>query len=68
MSRPEYAETDPTGQNTDLSRGARIRTADPRVPNAVRCQLRYTPRADFSIPLNFGPGIMIITFSLATVL
>jgi hypothetical protein len=24
-------------------RGERIRTADPRVPNAVRYQLRYTP-------------------------
>ena len=26
-----------------VSRGGRIRTADPRVPNAVRYQLRYTP-------------------------
>ncbi len=25
------------------SRGGRIRTADHRVPNAVRYQLRYTP-------------------------
>jgi hypothetical protein len=27
------------------SRGGRTRTADPRVPNAVRYQLRYTPAA-----------------------
>ena len=27
------------------SRGERTRTADPRVPNAVRYQLRYTPSA-----------------------
>jgi hypothetical protein len=26
-----------------FGRGGRIRTDDPRVPNAVRCQLRYTP-------------------------
>ena len=28
-------------------RGARTRTADPRVPNAVRYQLRYTPIPDY---------------------
>jgi hypothetical protein len=34
-----------------VSRGGRIRTADPRVPNAVRYQLRYTPD-DVSIMRN----------------
>ncbi len=34
-----------------FGRGGRTRTADPRVPNAVRYQLRYTP-ARTSIPGN----------------
>jgi hypothetical protein len=28
-----------------ISRGGRTRTDDPRVPNAVRYQLRYTPNS-----------------------
>ena len=37
------AEPPRTRKVSAVSRGGRIRTADPRVPNAVRYQLRYTP-------------------------
>ncbi len=46
-----------------FGRGGRTRTADPRVPNAVRYQLRYTP-AGTSIIRSMGNRQVIPTFAL----